>query len=68
MVLKTGLQVDVAPFVESLRTLYQEEFTTSVARAVVLYQDQIKMLDVVWPKETTTAEGSSSFLIDDDLP
>ena len=56
------LHVDPAPFFDSLRRLYQDEYCDSVLRATLLYQNQIAELESARPMESTAADTSASFL------
>ena len=61
------LHVDLEPFVDSLRRLYQDEFCHSIVHGILLYQNQITELDMTWSAEDT-ADDDSTFLVDKEFP
>ena len=65
LAVKSGISLDAEPFINSLRKVYQNQFSTTVAIAVLKYRDQICELDTAFPPAVTALQGSVSLLVDD---
>ena len=62
------IRLDVEPFLNTLRQVYKDQFTTTVAVAVLKYRDQILELDQAFPPQTEDSlQDNALYFVDDTL-
>jgi hypothetical protein len=62
------MHLDTEPFLNTLRQVYRDEFTTAVAVAVIKYRDQILELEQVFPSQVEASlQGSTLCFVDNTL-
>ena len=63
-----GIRLDAEPFINTLRQVYKDQFTMTVAVAVLKYRDQILELEQVFPPQAEASrQDSVSYFVGDTL-